>query len=171
MTAVNEALTRIQRLAGIGILTASVAHELNTPVSVIAATCSNLQHEIAADTLTPEQLAYYARLIDQSAWRAARTLEVLRNYSYDEDIHPAVTDLNLIVEDALTLVRQQFQSEFNIQIDMDLSPLLKSIICDHNRMTQVLINLLANARDSMLPQGGVIRVRTWVLAEDGIRKK
>ena len=44
MELLNEALLHTQRLAGIGILTASVAHELNTPLTIIAATCSNLLH-------------------------------------------------------------------------------------------------------------------------------
>lgn len=158
---INEALARTQRLAGIGLLTASVAHEMNTPLSIIAATCSNLQHEIEENSLSMEQLLKYVEMIEQSAWRAARVVEVLRNYSYDEEAQTAVTDLNMIIEDALALVRHQFYGEYNIRIETQLAQNLGTIVCDHNRMTQVLVNLLINARDAMMPLGGVIRIKSW----------
>ena len=160
---INEALTRIQRLAGIGILTASVAHELNTPLSIIAATCSNMQHEVESNSLSMAHLLKYIEMIEQSAWRAARTVEVLRNYSYDEEGQTAVTDLNMIIEDALTLVRHQFQGKYNIRIQKELADDFKTIVCDHNGLTQVLINLLINARDAMLPDGGTVTIKSWAL--------
>lgn len=157
----NEALMHTQRLAGIGILTASVAHELNTPLSIIAATCSNLMHEIEDNSLSMEQLMHYVEMIEQSAWRSARIVEVLRNYSYADEMQTAVTDLNMIIEDALVLVQHQFRGEFNIQIVKQLDDALKTIVLDHNRMTQVLINLLINARDAMTPGGGTVELRSW----------
>ncbi len=38
---------------------------------------------------------------------------------------------------------------------------LKTTVLDHNRMTQVLINLLINARDAMAPNGGTVEIRSW----------
>ncbi|MBK8904898.1 MAG: PAS domain-containing protein [Anaerolineaceae bacterium] len=162
----NEALLHTQRLAGIGILTASVAHELNTPLSIIAATCSNLMHEVEENNLSMEQLVRYVQMIEQSAWRSARIVEVLRNYSYAEEMQTAVTDLNMIIEDALVLVQHQFRGEFNIQIVKRLDESLKTIVLDHNRITQVLINLLINARDAMLPNGGTVEICSWRLPDD-----
>lgn len=159
---INEALAHTQRLAGIGLLTASVAHEMNTPLSIIAATCSNLQHEVEGNNLGMEQLLKYVEMIEQNAWRAARIVEVLRNYSYDEETQMAVTDLNMIIEDALTLVRHQFYGDYNIEIEADLAQNLGTIVCDHNRITQVLVNLLLNARDAMSTNGGIIRVKSWI---------
>lgn len=158
---INEALTNTQKLASIGTLTASVAHELNTPISIIAATCSNIQHEVDENNLSMDQLVKYVQMIEQSAWRAARTIEVLRNYAHDEESQTAVTDLNVIIEDALTLVRQQFYAESNIQIETELAQNMGTIVCDHVRITQVLINLLTNARDAMKNQAGTIRIKTW----------
>ncbi|NJN54382.1 MAG: HAMP domain-containing histidine kinase [Anaerolineae bacterium] len=143
-----------------GLLTASVGHEMNTPLSIIAATCSNLQHEVEENSLTMEQLLKYVEMIEQNAWRAARMLEVLRNYSYEEESQTAVTDLNMIIEDALALVRPQFVGEYNIQLETQLAQNLGTVVCDHNRLTQVLINLLLNARDAM-GRGGKITVKSW----------
>ncbi len=158
----NHAISHAQRLAGVGILTASVAHELNTPLSIITATCSNLLHEIDGNNLDAKQLAHYIKMVEQNAWRSARIVGVLRNYTFDNAPYMAVTDWNMIIEDALMLVRQQFKSDANVQVAVDLQPDLKSIVCDHNRMTQVLINLLTNARDAMLPDGGEVRIASWM---------
>ncbi len=159
----NSALSHTQKLAGIGTLTASVAHELNTPISIITATCSNLLHEIDGDNLSREQLMHYIEMIEQSAWRCARIVGVLRNYSVNDTLQMAVTDLNMIIEDAVTLVRHQFHGDFNVDVEVDLQDDLKSIVCDHNRLTQVLINLLTNARDAMDPNGGIIEIKSWII--------
>lgn len=157
----SEALTYTQRMAGIGMLTAGIGHEMNTPLSIIAATCSNLQHEIEENNLSMEQLLKYVNMIEQNAWRAARIVEVLRNYSYDEETQTAVTDLNMIIEDALTLVQHQLHGEYNIQVETQLAHNLGTIVCDHNRMTQVLVNLLLNARDAIGRGGGKITIKSW----------
>ncbi|MCP4417344.1 MAG: PAS domain S-box protein [Chloroflexi bacterium] len=167
----NEALLHTQRLAGIGILTASVAHELNTPLSIIAATCSNLMHEIEDNSLGMEQLMRYVQMIEQSAWRSVRIVEVLHNYSYAKEMQTAVTDLNMIIDDALTLVQQQFRGEYNIQIRQNLDTNLKTIVCDHNRLTQVLINLLINAQDAMSDGGGKVEIRSWQMAPEDEKLK
>ena len=164
----NEALLHTQRLAGIGILTASVAHELNTPLSIIAATCSNILHEVEENSLGMEQLMHYMKMIEQSAWRSARIVEVLRNYSEAEAMQTAVTDLNMIIDDALVLVQHQFRGEFNIQIVRQLDKTLKTIVLDHNRLTQVMINILLNARDAMVPEGGTVEIRSWLIREKNV---
>ncbi|MCA9973444.1 MAG: hypothetical protein KC425_24660, partial [Anaerolineales bacterium] len=172
---ISDKLFHTQRLAGVGTLTASVAHELTNPLSIITATCSNLIHEVKSNNLDADLLLHYIHMIEQSAWRSARMIEVLRHYAHDSGLQTAVTSLNMIVEDALTLVQAQFLKEYNVRIETRLDEALKSIVCDHNRMTQVLINLLVNARDAMQPQGGTITIRTWLVrdteaqAQNGLR--
>jgi signal transduction histidine kinase len=160
---INEALWHTQRLAGLGTLTSSIAHELTNPISIITATCSNLLHDVNQNALTTTQLMHYIEMIEQSAWRSVRIMEALRNYALNNDPQTAVTDLNMIIEDALTLVSQQFLKEYNVTIETHLDPALKSIVCDHNRITQVVINLLTNARDAMIPDGGTIQVKSWAV--------
>jgi PAS domain S-box-containing protein len=159
----NDSLTHTQRLAGMGTLTASIAHELNNPISIITSACANLQFDIDDNALSLERLQHYVEMVEQSAWRCVRIVEVLRNYSMDGALQVAVTNWNKIVEDALTLVKQQFEGQFKVNIKTDLAVDLKTVVCDHNRMTQVLINLLTNARDAMKPFGGTIYVKTWMI--------
>lgn len=160
----SDALSLTQRLAGIGMLTASVAHELNNPVSIITTACGNLQFEFEHQQLSEDQLKRYLDMIDSSAWRCARILNVLRQYSHEDEPQTAVTDLNMIIDDALTLLQHQFRLQYHVDITTDLAENLPSIVCDHNRITQVVINLLANAREAM-PNGGPIVIKTWLLPD------
>ncbi|MGD2049036.1 MAG: two-component sensor histidine kinase, partial [Chloroflexota bacterium] len=51
----EETLLEVQRLAGIGTLTAGVAHELTNPINVITATCNNLLSQMADDSLSTDE--------------------------------------------------------------------------------------------------------------------
>ncbi len=163
----NEALLHAQRLAGIGTLTASVAHELTNPISIITATCTNLLDELGEESISRDDLVRYIELIEHSAFRCARIVEVLRNYAHNvgrqagEGAAIAITSPEAVVQDALTMVEQQFRKQARVTVEVDLDPDLPTVFCDHHRITQVLINLLLNARDAMQPEGGVIRVRFW----------
>lgn len=164
----NEALLHAQRLAGIGTLTASVAHELTNPISIITATCTNLLDELGEESVSRDDLVRYIELIEQSAFRCARIVEVLRNYAHnvgrqaEDGAVIAITSPEAVVQDALTMVEQQFRKQARVTVAAELDPELPTIFCDHHRITQVLINLLLNARDAMQPDGGVVRVRFWI---------
>lgn len=165
---INESLTHAQRLAGIGTMTASAAHELTNPISIITTTCANLVDDLNDDVLDHDELRQAIELIEQSAFRCARIVEVLRNYASSagrEDIDGptiAITSPAAILEDALTMVEQQFRKQARVTVQTDLQPELSTVFCDHHRIAQVLINLLINARDAMQPVGGIIRVRAWI---------
>jgi signal transduction histidine kinase len=163
----NESLQHAQRLAGIGTMTASVAHELTNPISIITATCANLIDELNDGEVSREELAQAIELIEQSAFRCARIVEVLRNYAhnvgqqYADGAAIAISSPSAIVQDALTMVEQQFRKQARVTVETELQENLTTVFCDHHRLTQVLINLLINARDAMQPVGGTIRVRFW----------
>lgn len=166
---ISESLLHAQRLAGIGTLTASVAHELTNPISLITASCANLLDELNDDSLSRDDMVQAIELIEQSAFRCARIVDMLRNYapsvgpeSEHEDNAIAVTSPTAILEDALTMVEQQFRKQARVTVTTELAPELTTLFCDHHRIAQVLINLLLNARDAMQPSGGDIRVRFWI---------
>lgn len=157
----QEALVQTHRLADIGTLASSVAHDLTTPIGIITATCSNLLHDVQDNALSTAQLLHYIHLIEQNAWRSVYMVDVLRNYALHHAPQEAVTDLNLILQEGIRLVASQFEHEFHVTIETDLDPHLKSLVCDHNQMTQVVVNLLMNAKDAMKTNGGKIWVRSW----------
>ncbi len=161
----QEALTELQRLAGIGTLTAGIAHEMTNPINVITATCNNLLSQLADGSLSDDELLHYVEMIDQSAWRCARLLRTLRDYSYLESQIYSLCKLNQIVDSALTLVGYEFERQHNISMVTNLEAEMDALECDQNQITQVLINLLMNAKDAIPANGGTIRISTWALPE------
>lgn len=157
----DDALFSTQRLAGIGTLAASLAHELTNPLSVITATCHNINSQVALSEISSQDLRQQVELIEQSAWRCVHLVQTLRHYSHLDGPDPVECDLNQIIEDSLTLVSYQFEREHSIQIKTELSTNLPPIRCDRNQITQVMINLLTNARDSLPPKGGKIWIKSW----------
>jgi two-component system NtrC family sensor kinase len=158
---INEALFSSQRLAGIGTLAASLAHELTNPLSIITATCNNIESIALDGEITSDELQRHLEMIEQSAWRCTHLVQTLRHYSHLDGEEAVDCDLNQIIEDSLTLVSYQFERERSIRISTDLSVKMPYIRCDRNQITQVLINLLANSRDAIPKNGGRIWIKSW----------
>jgi signal transduction histidine kinase len=154
----GEALLHTQRLAGIGTLTAGIAHELTNPINIITATCSNLVSQLDEGSLTDEDLRSYTEMIEHSAWRCARLIRTLRQYTYlnGQEIVPCT--LSKLVESAMVLISYEFERNYNINFELELDEDLEPVPCDQNQLIQVLINLLINARDAMPAEGGVVRI-------------
>lgn len=165
---INEALFSSQRLAGIGTLAASLAHELTNPLSIITATCSNIESIALDGEITSHELQRHLEMIEQSAWRCTHLVQTLRHYSHLDGEEAIDCDLNQIIEDSLTLVSYQFERERSIRISTDLSVKMPYIRCDRNQITQVLINLLANSRDAIPNNGGRIWIKSWFDSVDNV---
>lgn len=161
----QDSLIELQRLAGIGTMTAGISHEMTNPINVITATCNNLLSQVADGSLSNDELLHYVEMIDQSAWRCARLLRTIRDYSYLEGQVFSLCKLNQIVESALILVGYEFERQHNIHLVTDLKSEMDAIECDQNQITQVLINLLINAKDAIPAKGGTIRISTWAVPE------
>jgi signal transduction histidine kinase len=158
---INDALFSSQRLAGIGTLAASLAHELTNPLSIITATCNNIESIALDGEITLQELQHHLDMIEQSAWRCTHLVQTLRHYSHLDGEEEIDCDLNQIIEDSLTLVSYQFERERSIRITTDLSPDMPYVHCDRNQITQVLINLLTNSQDAIPKNGGMIWIESW----------
>jgi signal transduction histidine kinase len=163
---VSGPLARTQRLAGLGTMAASVAHELSNPLSIITATCNNLLSQVADGTLTTDQLLHYIEMVDHSAWRCIRLVQTMRTYTHPENGQVVSSSVNKLIEDGVTLVAHQFRRHYNVQLEMDLTPGMPPIVCDPNQIIQVLVNLLVNARDALLKSGGVVKISSRPLPEE-----
>lgn len=166
----QEALIPVQRLAGIGTLAVGAAQELANPIGIITATCANLLEHLENGPVDHDQLLRSIELIEHNAYRSARIIALLGNYAHsreraaslNDDSGMAITSPAAVIEDALTLMEYQLRVQANIDLRIEIAPELATIFCDHNRIVQVLIALLTNARDAMSPDGGTIGLRFWV---------
>jgi signal transduction histidine kinase len=116
-----------------------------------------------------ERIKRYLQSISRNGWRIAELVRALNIYARPSDTPvDAKYLLNDIVNDTLLLIEHQLKTWSNIRIELNLEENIPTFNCDRNEITQILINLITNARDAM-PAGGVITLSTSYDAErDGV---
>lgn len=147
-----------QKLADLGTLAAGVAHELNSPLQVITGQSEDLINDIVQGNLIDnDRLKQDLEMINRNAWRSAKIIRSLLTYARPSAEQVEMLDINSMIKDTLLLIEHQLKSWMGIRIQTELADDLPAIPCDRTQMSQVLINLLTNARDAM-PQGGQITI-------------
>ena len=146
-------LTHSERLASIGRLAAGVAHEIGNPITGIACLAQTIR-----DEYNDKELLNLAEQIIEQTDRTSTILQSLVNFAhagtnktqYENEI---VTILDCM-DQAQTLISLDRKSkELNLRIDCDPNA---KIIGDSQRLLQVLINLINNARDASQANGEVL---------------
>lgn len=164
----QQQLAQAAKLASIGELTGGMAHEINTPVTSILALASHLSEGRNSATLAPSQ-RQSLEVIVQQAQRVAKIVGNLLTFSRQSRIELSQVDVGEVLETALTLIQHRLK-DGGIRLVREIAPALPQILGDAGRLSEVFVNLLNNAIDSM-PVGGTISVRAFGITEngDGIR--
>lgn len=165
LEATREQLIQRDRLASLGQLAASVAHEVNNPLSAVLNLSMLLQRMLTEDGIPADRLADFHRhlgqIVDETG-RAGRIVTDLLAFSRRSTPQRAPADLNDIVDRTVALVGHQADlAGVAIEVRRDVPRLLVS--CERSQIEQVLLNLLLNALEA-LPDGGRIVAET---REDG----
>jgi len=150
----QDQLRHADRLATIGQLAAGVAHELNEPLGSILGFA-----QLAAKT--PDLPDQAAQDLTRIAAAALHSREIVRKLSLFARQAPArrePMDLSRVVKEGLFLLEARCRKE-DIDLTLHLSEDLPVIVGDSGQMTQVLMNLVVNAIQSM-PQGGDLGITT-----------
>ncbi|NHN79352.1 PAS domain S-box protein [Azotobacter chroococcum] len=148
-------LAHSERLASIGRLAAGVAHEIGNPITGIACLAQNLREEHEDDAELGE---ISSQIIDQTK-RVTRIVRSLMSFahagSHKQASEPVcLADMAREAIGLLSLNRAGVEVQF-----LNLCDPAHCVVGDPQRLIQVLVNLLSNARDAS-PSGGAIRVRS-----------
>jgi signal transduction histidine kinase len=156
----EERLRGAQKFADLGTLAAGMAHEMNSPLQVITGSADSLLNDLTKQgQIEASKLRRYLENISRNSWRIAELVRALNLYARPADSLTKANDLNNIIHDTLLLIEHQLKTWSNIEVQMNLEDALPAIFCNRNEITQVLINLLTNARDAM-QDGGLIQIRS-----------
>ncbi|KLU01806.1 diguanylate cyclase/phosphodiesterase (GGDEF & EAL domain) with PAS/PAC sensor(s) [Rhodopirellula islandica] len=160
----RDELARVNRVATVGELSTSIAHEVNQPLSAIV---SNAQAAIRLLQQTPpdtDEVAAALKDIAGDGNRAAGILNHVRSLAKKEHPTRELVDLNEIVQDVLELVAPDSISR-GITIKQDLDNGLPRVEGDKVGLQQLILNLLINAAQAMTgtpPDAKQVTVRTSV---------
>lgn len=137
------------KMATLGEMATGVAHELNQPLTVIKTAGGFLLRKVTrGEPIDPEILATMAREIDGHVDRASRIIGHMRDFGRRSDLALERVDLNAVLRSATEFFSRQLSLR-GIDIDWRLAEPLPPVMAVANRLEQVFINLLLNARDAI----------------------
>lgn len=150
----TERLIMSEKLAAVGEITASVAHEINNPVAVIQGNLDLARNELgAAADLVHEEF----RLIDDQVYRIGVIVSKLLQFARPEEFSGAADALDPgeVVRDCLVLTRHQLEGAgITPQLALEPTPAVR---ISRTELQQVIVNLLLNAAHAM-PDGGTLTI-------------
>jgi two-component system NtrC family sensor kinase len=144
------------RLASLGQLAASVAHEINNPIAGILTLSMLVQrildeNGIPADRV-PEVKRYLSQIVGETG-RVGRIVTDLLAFSRRSKPQRVDANLNSIIRTTLSLLDHKLKL-MNVALEERLADALPQVKCDVSQMQQVLINLVMNGAEAMQANGG-----------------
>ncbi len=157
--ALEQRLGHTEKLATIGQLAAEIAHEVGTPLNVIAGRARSIQRK----SKDPEAVEKNAGIVAEQTARITRIIQRLLDFSRRKvgSNERAAVNLNVVTLTTMELLTGQF-SVAKVKTRLERAEALPSVAGDADRLQQVLINLLLNAVQAM-PDGGTLVVETRVV--------
>ena len=159
----QEQLRQAQKLESIGRLAGGIAHDFNNMLTAI-----NGYSELALSQLNDgDPLKRNIEEIKKAGERSANLTRQLLAFSRQQLINVSLINLNQAIIDSTVMIQRVIGED--IQIETDLYERLWTLKGDKNLLTQILLNLVVNARDAM-PRGGIITISTQnvILDEDSM---
>ncbi|MDB4956188.1 MAG: integral rane sensor signal transduction histidine kinase [Myxococcales bacterium] len=154
--ALEQRLGQTEKLATIGQLAAEIAHEVGTPLNVIAGRARSIQKK----SRDPDAVEKNAEIVAEQTARITRIIQRLLDFTRRK-VGSAATgqvSLNDLLQTTIELLAGQFSSA-KVKTRLDRADALPKVNGDADRLQQVLINLLLNAVQAM-PEGGTLTVET-----------
>jgi PAS domain S-box-containing protein len=149
-------LAHVTRVATLGELTASIAHEVNQPLAAVVANADAALRWL--DRETPDLAAARRSLewVINDSYRASEVIRHVRALANKTDVEKTSLDFNQVVKDAIVLVQRELTSQ-RISLRAELAPVRLAVFGDRIQLQQVIINLLINGIEAMQPVTGRLR--------------
>ena len=158
LTARQESLSELSRSLSMSEVAASIAHELNQPMTALVTHAYACREWAAADPPNLEKVSATAEKIVQEGTRASAVVKRVRSLFSNDELVRTRCDINKLIEDSARLMREDEIRE-GIHIELKLGAALPETEVDAVQIQQVILNLVKNAMEAMA-HGGVTRMVT-----------
>lgn len=150
----QEQLVRSERLAAVGTLAASLAHEFNNILAIIGSTA-----ELAAMKQECDTHRRSLSLIGVTAKRGGSITRGVLTFTRHFEPYREPAQIHDAIEPVLAMLTTRFRDE-NVQVIRDFAS-VSPLVCDVGLLSQVILNLITNALDAMHPKGGTLTIKLW----------
>jgi two-component system NtrC family sensor kinase len=154
----QEGLIQAEKLTSLGQLAASIAHEVNNPLSGVLVYTQLLTKKINSDNFSKDAALNYLGKMEQELTRSTKLVRNLLDFARQSPPALRETDLNEVINRALELVAHSAHIR-HIEINKRLDPSLPETMADPEQLQQVAVNLILNAVQSM-SNGGILTLST-----------
>ncbi|MBN9658454.1 MAG: response regulator [Acidobacteria bacterium] len=144
--AIQEQFWQSQKMDAVGRLAGGIAHDFNNLLTVISG-----YGRMILDNRKPDATQERVQQMVKASDRAAALTSQLLAFSRKNVIQPAAISLNEVVRDTLNMMQRILGEE--VVLSTRLQPRLPAVMADAGQVSQVLLNLAANARDAMAAGG------------------
>ena len=142
-----------QKMESVGRLAGGVAHDFNNLLTVIGGQAALVRMRSAPDHPMRERII----VIEDAAARAAELTRQLLAFSRKQVLEPKILDLNVVVTQVAPMLRRLIGED--VELVVRPAPELGRVEADPGQITQIIVNLVVNARDA-IPHGGRVTIET-----------
>ena len=150
---VQSDLARITRVTTMGQLAASIAHEINQPLTGVVTNGYTVLHWLNADTLNLDKARVTAERLLRDGERASGVIQRIRGLLTKTPPQVKDVDVNGLIDEALDLLQTELRLR-EVAVQTELAPALPAVPGDFVQLQQVLLNLVINGADAMSEENG-----------------
>lgn len=155
----QQQLIQAEKLTSLGQLAASIAHEVNNPLSGILTYTQLLEKKIKTDNYDKNMALNYLSRMESELVRSTKLIRNLLDFARQSAPAFRQVNVNEVVNRAFDLTSHSAQLQ-HIEVIKELDPALPNLMADFDQLQQVFTNLILNAIQAM-PNGGRLIVRTF----------
>jgi len=151
---VQAELSHLSHKLGMGELAASIAHEINQPLTAVVSHAYACREWLLSNPANLERASFTAEKIVQESTRASAVVARVRALFRQESYAKELLDVNRVIQSLLRLLRDEALHR-DVVIRTELAPRLPRVEADRIQLQQVLLNLAVNGMDAMSDVQGV----------------
>ena len=155
----QEQIVWVEKLASLGKLAATIAHEINNPLAGVLNYVRLMIKQLKRNDMsqeTIEKISQYLNIIESEIARCGDIVKDLLAFARRTKITIASNNVEDIINKTLSLISHDLEMK-EIRLKKIIEPNLPNIKCDFNQIQQVLLNLMVNASEAM-KKGGILTI-------------
>jgi two-component system NtrC family sensor kinase len=152
-------LIHSEKMAALGRLAASLAHEINNPLQSVQ-TCITLTKEELEQVDQTKALDRYLNIVENEIDRISTIVHRMRDFYRPSSSGMQAVQLHQVLDSVLALTDKQLQQS-NITVETRWADDLPDVTANPDHLRQIFLNLILNAIDAM-PRGGLLQITTAV---------